>query len=65
MSSSIQEITERSVLDIVIPEASELDIEDALRSSSTTNDDSNTATIISSITQRQLLFFGMLSPLVL
>ena len=57
MASSSSEFAKDSVLDFLIPEASEVDIEDALRSSEAAREIDDTA-LITSITQRTLLFFG-------
>ena len=44
-----------STLEIVVPDASDLDIEETLRIAA----DKDESTLISSISQRSLLFFGM------
>lgn len=46
---------EDSILDILIPEASQLDIEEALSSTDTADE----SALIPTIPQRNLLFFGM------
>jgi len=58
MSNSSAEFAENSVLDFLIPHASEVDIEEALGSSETAQDVDESA-LITSIPQRSLLFFGM------
>lgn len=58
MSSSSAEFAENSVLDFLIPHTSEVDIEEALGSSETAQDADDSA-LITSIPQRNLLFFGM------
>jgi len=62
MSSSSAEFADSSVLDFLIPHASSVDIEDALGSSETARDVDDSA-LITSIPQRNLLFFGMISVL--
>ena len=57
MSNSCSEFAKDSVLDFLIPEASEVDIEDALSSSEAAREIDDTA-LITSIPQRTLLFFG-------
>ena len=62
MSLSSAEFAENTVLDFLIPHTSEVDIEDALGSSETARDVDDLA-LITSIPQRNLLFFGMTSAL--
>ncbi|MCJ1245034.1 hypothetical protein MMC30_002235 [Trapelia coarctata] len=61
MSTSSAEFAENSVLDFLIPHASEVDIEDALGSSETARDVDDSA-LITSIPQRNLLFFDEKIP---
>ncbi|MCJ1284750.1 hypothetical protein MMC26_004086 [Xylographa opegraphella] len=56
MSRNSSEFAETSVVDVLIPEASSVDIEEALASSETTRDEDDTA-LITSVPQRSLLFF--------
>lgn len=58
MSNIGAEFAENSVVDFLIPHASEVDIEEALGSSETAQDVDDSA-LITSIPQRNLLFFGM------
>ena len=51
------EFAKNSVLDILIPETTDLDIEEALSSIDETRESDDTA-LISSIPQRSLLYFG-------
>ena len=46
-----------SILDLIIPEASNLDVEEAL-SSASTNTDGDALTGLAAIPQRKILFFG-------
>ena len=62
MSSDTVRFAEDSLLDILIPEASDLDIEEALASSSPSTEADDSA-LITSIPQRTVLFFGMLMPI--
>ena len=55
MSGGTDRFVEESILDILIPEASELNIEEALRSA---NGDIDQSALIPTIPQRKLLFFG-------
>ena len=57
MASSSSKFAEDSLLDFLIPEASGIDIEDALSSSEAAREVDDTA-LITSIAQRSLLFFG-------
>ena len=54
----MEKFVEESILDILIPEASQLDIEEALRS---TDADVDHSALIPTIPQRKLLYFGMVS----
>lgn len=54
MSSGMEKFVEDSILDILIPEASQLDIEDALSSTDTADE----SALIPTIPQRNVLFFG-------
>lgn len=58
MSNGDTLFVQGSVLDIFIPEASELDIQEALGASKTSRNIDDSA-LVTSIPQRNLLFFGM------
>lgn len=58
MSSNDNEFAKSSVLDILIPESSNLDIEEALGSTESAREADDLA-LITTIPQRSLLFFGM------
>lgn len=62
MSNNSANFADNSILDFLIPHASEVDIEEALGSSETARDVDDSA-LITSIPQRNLLFFGMISAL--
>ncbi|MCJ1475964.1 hypothetical protein MMC13_004628 [Lambiella insularis] len=61
MSNSNAEFAENSIVDVLIPEASSVDIEEALAASETARDEDDSA-LITSITQRNLLFFDETLP---
>jgi hypothetical protein len=63
MSSSDIQFAKGSILDILVPEETDLNIEDALRSSGTVLEAEDVA-LITSVPQRSLLFFGMFPTLV-
>ena len=58
-SQEMERFVDESVLDIIIPEASQLDIEEALSSPDAANE-ADAASLIPLIRQRDVLFFGML-----
>ena len=57
MSRDSAEFAETSVVDVLIPEASSVDIEEALASSEVARYEDDSA-LITSVPQRSLLFFG-------
>ena len=57
MSVSSAEFAKGSTLDIIIPQASNVDIEEALSSSKSAGEPDDGA-LVTSILQRSLLFFG-------
>ena len=59
--SSMDELffIEKSICDIIVPEASEIDLEAALRTSDA-NEKGEQPSLVPSIAQRQTLFFGKL-----
>lgn len=58
-SMNEHDFIEKSICDIIVPEASEADLEAALRTSDT-NDKGEQRSLVPSIVQRQTLFFGKL-----
>ena len=57
-SRELEKFVEESVLDIIIPEASQLDIEEALSSPDDARE-ADAASLIPLIRQRDVLFFGV------
>ena len=53
------EFAEKSVLDILVPEASKLNIEEALNTAAESSEADDESSLLSAIPQRGLLFFGM------
>lgn len=62
MSIGSAEFAENSIVDVLIPEASSVGIEEALAASEAARDEDDSA-LITSVSQRTLLFFGMMSTL--
>lgn len=56
MAPVIEKFVEQSIVDILIPQASDLDIEEALAAAY--NEKDLDAPVLSSIPQRDVLFFG-------
>ena len=54
------DFAEKSVLEILVPEGSKLDIETALNTAVGNLETDDESTLISAIPQRSLLYFGML-----
>ena len=57
-SKASQRFTVHSILDLIIPEASQLDIEEALSSASANTDGDDAPIGLASIPQRKALYFG-------
>ena len=61
-SISSADFAESSVIDVIIPDASEIDLEDALKSSEGENE-GDEASLVPAIVQRHRLFLGRLDGL--